>query len=187
MKTKFFLAIPAVCFLLACNSNSTSEKEKPADKKTEVQESNKGNGDNLISFKVNGEDVTSSGWAISRFDFGGGMSVNVTSNMHLEPRTINVNINGETPGTYPFKRGMGITKTRGIAYGSYSPDYMKQIGNHFTFEDGEFTITSIDTTAGLLNASFHGNAINMKGETVTITDGKVVNGNLKSRIGKMTN
>ena len=61
------------------------------------------------------------------------------------------------------------------------------MGNHFSFQDGDFTIVSIDTTAGLLNATFHGTAKNMKGETVTITDGKVINGKLKSTVGKMSN
>ena len=182
MKTKLSLAIITVCVLSACNSNSGSEKEKQTtEKKTEVQETPKSSGDNIISFKVDGAEVTSSSWALGRFDFGNGagVGVNITSNMHEEPRTININVDADKPGTYPFEHGLMVVKTPNVAYGSYKPDYMKQMMNSFSFQDGEFTIVSIDTTGGLFNATFHGTAKNQKGEMVTITDGKVINCKLR--------
>lgn len=188
MKTKFFLAILGISILFSCNSksDSNSEKEKPADKKTEVQSVSTNSGDNLITFMVNNEQVNSSGWNIGFFDFGDGRGkgLNVASNMHQNPKTLNININGNKPGTYPFQYGLDDIKTSGIAYGSYKPDYMNDITNSYSFRDGEFVIVSVDTTARLLNATFHGTAKNRKGETVTITNGQVINGRLNPGITK---
>jgi hypothetical protein len=181
--------LTGLVLLAACN-NAKQKTNKPdaTEKKSEQGTvAPTGSGDNIISFSVNGEQVNSSGWNISRFNFGSGAgtSINVTSNMHEEPKTINININSDKPGTYSLQSGMSTIKTPGVAYGSYKPDYMGDMGNTYSFKDGEFVIISIDTAAGVLNATFHGTAKNMKGESVTISDGKVINGKLKTGLTKM--
>jgi hypothetical protein len=186
MKSLRILAA-ALLLLAACNNKKpdaekkTGSENKPTDQESFFK--------NIITFKVDGESVTSSGWNISRFNFGSGAgtSLNVTSNMHEQPKTININVNGDKPGVYPFQLDLGTVKKAGIAYGSYNPDYMKEVGNHFSFKDGEFEIISIDTAAGLVNAKFHGTARNMKGQSVTITDGQVIDGKLKPGITQMGN
>jgi hypothetical protein len=176
----------AGAMLIACNN----EKKDSSNTSTETKKegtSPKSNGQNVISFSVDGKQVTSSGWTISRFDFGtgAGTSVNVTSNMHEEPRTINININGDTPGSYTIGSGVAAMKNHGMAYGSYYADYLKDMSSPYSFTEGEFVIVSIDTTAGLLNANFHGTATNAKGESIKITDGKVIDGKLKAGVTKL--
>jgi hypothetical protein len=187
---KTFAALFVVLLLAGCNNKKASDKESTTDKKESADNKlTSSSQHNVILFTVNGEKVTSSGWNISRFNFGNGAgnSVNLTSNMHEQPKTINININGDRPGVYPLQSGLGTLKTPGVAYGSYTPDYMNGIGNHFSFKDGEFEIISIDTVAGSLNAKFHGTAKNMKGESVTITDGQVIDGKLKTGVTQQIN
>ena len=93
--------------------------------------------------------------------------------------TINININGDTAGTYSLLHTAKSATTRGIAYGTYRPDYNKDMMNAFRFESGNMVIESIDKNKGILNARFSGRATNSKGEAVTITDGKVINGKIK--------
>jgi hypothetical protein len=133
---------------------------------------------NSVSFKINGKQVNSSGWNISRSIMTGMLVLNITSNMHEEPQTINININGDKPGTYSFLAQGGYNK-RGAAYGSYYPDYQQDMMSPYTFEEGTFVITSIDTTAGMVNAEFSGVLKNSRGETLNISDGKVNQGQLK--------
>ena len=46
--------------------------------------------------------------------------MNITSDMHKEKRTINVNLNGAKPGTYNFDdKGVIMEKS----HGSYHPDF----------------------------------------------------------------
>jgi hypothetical protein len=169
--------------LAACNN----DKKTSAGKK-ESKPDNTGQRSalrNTIFFTVDGKAVVSSGWNISRFDFGAGTSVNVTSNMQVEVKTVNININGQKPGVYPLQSGLNTVKTPGVAYGSYKADYQGDMSKAYSFKDGEVVIQSIDTVAGILNLSFHGTAKNSKGETVTITDGKVINGILRPGISKL--
>jgi hypothetical protein len=179
----------ACFFLFACNND-----KKSTEKTTENTSENKtgtstpgSNTDNIITFNVSGQPVSSTGWNINRFDFGAGAgtSLNVTSNMHEQPKTININVNGDVPGTYTLGAGTQSMKTHGMAYGSYAPDYLKDMSNTYSFQDGEFVIVSIDTTAGLLNATFHGTVKNTKGESLQVTDGKVINGRLKAGISRL--
>src|SRR4051812_39943003 len=57
---------------------------------------------NLITFKVAGTLVKTSGWNISEFvrDGAGALGLNITTNMHQDKRTILMNLNGVTPGAY---------------------------------------------------------------------------------------
>jgi len=136
--------------------------------------------DNTIRFKANGAPVKTSAWNIAPFTGTNGIAgINVSSNMHEDRRTVGFNINGNTAGVYPFKVGFRATGTKGIAYGSYHPDYLKVITENYRFVSGEFVITSIDSQKHLFNGSFHGTARNAKGQEIEITDGVVINGVLK--------
>ena len=143
----------------------------------------KGTIENLISYKVNGKLVTTTGWNISRFKLTSVSkeSLNVTTNMHDEKRTINLNISGTEPGEYAANSD-NISDHN--FYGSYFPDYLEDLRNSYTFQTGTFTITKIDTIKNILNASFSGTAKNIKGETIDITDGKIVNGRLTAGVTK---
>jgi len=111
-KLYFTIAMTGLVLLTACNNDKPKTSDAVTDKKNEQPVTNtnvnSSSGDNIISFSVNGEAVKSSGWAISRFDFGNGTGtcVNVTSNMHEQPKTINININGDKPGTYSLQSGL---------------------------------------------------------------------------------
>ena len=179
---KKLLLIPAfACSFIACNNDKkteTTETSKDTTSTTSTTSNTTSTGDNKIVFTVDGKLVETTGWNIGFFDLGSGKSINVTSNMNEEPRTVNFNINGDKPGTYPISSAINAQKP-GISYGNYRPDYNKDMTNVYSFESGEFVIQSIDLAGKLLNGTFHGVAKNGNGESVTITDGKVINGTLK--------
>lgn len=179
-KITFFISL--VFFITACNNSpeSAEKKENDVSQKEKAPVSGTTGDNNIITFKVNGELVKSSGWNIAYTNLIKGIQgINVTSNMHEEKRTINININGAIPGTYPFQKGTKAISTAGVAYGSYKPDYMKNMLEFYQFESGSFIITTIDSAAGVLNATFSGRAVNKQGESVEITEGKVIKGKLK--------
>jgi len=173
MKRNFFIQLLGVfiCFLYlhAC-SNSSAEDTIPAPAKE------KGN---YISFKVNGQKVETSGWNISRFDVDGKIAINVTTNMHLDKRTVAFNLRGDHTGKYSLDE---FVKGDGTAYGSYRPDY-SALMEAFSFKEGQIDITGIDTTKGLLNATFHGIA-EEGDQRFIITDGKIQNGKLSKGVTK---
>jgi hypothetical protein len=176
---KHLVILFSLGLLVACNNEkkgNNNDVKNEANTKPGKSES----GDNRILFTVDGEEVKTTGWNIGYFDMGTGKGkqINITSNMHDDPRTIMLNVNGDTPGTYTISTGMDAMKP-GVAYGSYRPDYSKDMQNVYSFESGELVIVSIDPAAHTLNAKFHGVAKNTNGESVTITNGKIINGNLK--------
>jgi hypothetical protein len=184
MKIPILLLSILIALMLSCNNEGKSSSAPGlADKKTDtakttVADTKPGNG--IISFKVNGSLVKTSAWNISFFSGMTGISgINITSNMHEDTRNINININGDTIGTYSLAHSAKSTTTRGLAYGSYRPDYLKDMMNSFHFESGALIIESIDKSKGIINASFSGKAKNNKGEEVEITEGKVINGKIK--------
>ena len=101
--------------------------------------------------------------------------MNITTDMHKEKRTINVNLNGAKPGTYNFDN-TGVIMEK--SHGSYRADYNDPSGS-FSFVSGSFIITVVDTAQHIVNGTFSVTAKNAKGETVNITDGKIINGALK--------
>jgi hypothetical protein len=137
-------------------------------------------GTNIITFKVNGEAVKTTGWNIARFESGDKVQLNITSNMHIDKRTINVNLAGDKIGIYKLTKGGSLA---GSSYGSYAPDY-EDLLTRYRFEEGEFDITKIDTVKGILNGTFKGVARNQQGKSFEITDGKIINGELKHGIQK---
>lgn len=142
-------------------------------------------GDNKITFKVNDETVSSEGWVVQRFLWDEKTPapwLNITSNMHKDKRTINVNLNGASPGTYSFS-GTGGMMTN--SHGAYFPDFFKPLEN-YSFESGEFIISEIDTVKNVLNGSFSGIAKNADGKSVTIVDGKLINVKLKPGVTNLT-
>ena len=180
MKKKIGSAVCAcIVFAMACNNEKQKTNEPAATIKKKETQGNS-TAENIISFNVNKEAVVSFGWNISRFDFGNkvGTSLNLTSGTAQQTKIIILNINGDKPGKYILESGLKSTTTPGVAYGSYSLDNLNDASNKFTFISGEFKIVSIDTTAGLLNATFLGTAKNTKGDHVDIKDGKVINGKM---------
>jgi len=127
---------------------------------------------NSISFKVNGQQVKTSGWNISRFKTGESLHVNITSNMHEDKRTVAFNLQGCQPGNYTLDEARG----EGTAYGSYKPDYT-DFSEAYIFKHGEINISSLDTVHGILNATFHGTAEH-GGRSIVITDGLIQDGKI---------
>jgi len=171
---KISLFCVVALFAINCNNNKTVSTES-SDKKPDSSTSSAG--ENVISFKVEGDEVTTSGWNISRFTWSNQSAVwmNITSDMHQEKRTINVNLNGAKPGTYTFDdKGVIMEKS----HGSYHPDFSRPL-NSYSFVSGSFVITEVDTVHHIVNGTFSVTAKNTKGETVKITDGKIIKGALK--------
>jgi len=158
----------------SCNNSSAKEPntEEVASRET---------ADNIIRYKVNGEPVTTSGWNISRFILTNESkeSLNITTNMHDERRTLNINISGTEVGEYVVKTD---NKSERNFYGSYFPDYLNDLSNSYSFETGSFVIIRIDTTKNILEASFSGTVKNQKGETFSISDGKIIKGKLNATV-----
>lgn len=103
------------------------------------------------------------------------LTTNITSSMHVDKRTVNININAVSPGTYNFVSGTG---TQNTAYGFYFPDYFDFGGDAFAFNSGSFVVTEIDTIAKTFSGTFSGTAIETDGRTVSITEGRVTNASL---------
>jgi len=163
--------------VVSCNSNNTASTGNSEKNSADASSSTD---NNSISFKVNGDEVKTSGWNISLFRWSNQPAVwmNITSDMHKEKRTINVNLNGAKPGTYSFDdKGVIMEKS----HGSYHPDFTETL-NAYSFVSGSFVITDVDTMHHVLNGTFSGTVKNTKGETLNITDGKIVNGALKPGI-----
>jgi len=167
--------------IISCSAGSATENDNnnPSTSKNETKKNAEGN---LIEFKVNGQLVKTSGWNISRFtmgDISSGIWMNITTNMHDEKRAINVNLSGAFPGEY-FLGGDDNLKPQ--SYGSFFPDYAGDMSNSFSFTKGAFTISKIDTENGIVNGSFWGTVKNLKGETLELTEGKIINGRLQHGI-----
>ena len=163
--------------VVSCNNNNTASTGNSEKNSADASSSTD---KNFISFKVNGDEVKTGGWNISLFRWSNQPAVwmNITSDMHKEKRTINVNLNGAKPGTYSFDdKGVIMEKS----HGSYHPDFSEPI-NSYSFVSGSFVITDVDTVHQILNGTFSGTVKNTKGETLNITDGKIVNGALKPGI-----
>jgi len=170
--------------ILSCNQG----KEKPAGPGTEVSNTNKPGGkssdDITISFKADADAVSTDGWIVQRFlwdDKTPAPWLNITSNMHKDKRTINVNLNGTSPGSYSLS-GSGMMKN---SHGSYFPDFSNPMEN-FSFENGEFVISSIDTVRNMLSGTFSGVARNSEGKSISITDGKLINVKLKPGVTNLS-
>jgi hypothetical protein len=175
MKKIFFFCVILVV-ATTCSNDKTGKAENPGAEPGNASSNRK----NVISFKVNNEEVVTSGWNIGRFRWSNEAAVwmNITSDMHKEKRTINVNLNGEKQGTYTFDdKGVIMEKS----HGSYHPDFSHPLES-YSFVSGSFVISDVDTVHNILNGTFSGTAKNSKGETVNITDGKIVNGALKPGI-----
>jgi Family of unknown function (DUF6252) len=174
MKT-ILLSIIAVV-TMTCNNDKSSDAET-SEKKSGKSSST---GENVISFKVNGDRVTTNGWNLRRFTWSNQTDVwmNITSDMHKDKRTINVNLNGAKPGTYNFDdEGVIMDKS----HGSYHSDFSDPSGS-YSFVSGSFIITDVDTVHQIVNGTFSVTARNAKGETINITDGKIIKGALKPGI-----
>ena len=64
------------------------------------------------------------------------------------------------------------------SHGSYHPDY-NDPSNSYSIVGGSFIITDVDTVHHIVNGTFSLTAKNPKGETLNITDGKIIKGTLK--------
>src|SRR5215217_7788757 len=99
---KNYIILVTAIVLSACGSNSNESAHVfPAKEAGET---------NLISFKVNGETVSTSGWNISRLTWKDGDKqwLNITTNMHEDKRTIMANLDGAVPGTYVLAEDGGF-------------------------------------------------------------------------------
>jgi len=168
------IAILASVIIIAgsCQSSSSAKADE-----IPVPVTDKSEGENLISFKVNGKLVNTSGWTISRFSFQSEplqLWLNITSNMKQEPRTLNFNLNGSVPGKY----SLGGSAMKKQSHASYYPNYLEDLSRSFSFSSGEFTLTQVDTVKHLVNGYFSGIVKNLNGEQLEITDGKLINGAL---------
>lgn len=168
MRTHFIFHLFLLLILIGLlNSCSSKQKISAADRQGDISI------ENLITFKVNGKEIKTHGWNISRF-MGNGINLNITSDMHEDKRTLMLNLNGWTPGKYSLQNS--FTSDTHSGYGHYKPDY-SDLMNAYSFQDGFFQIENIDTVKGLLNASFYG-TVKQNAEVLTITEGRIVNGKL---------
>jgi hypothetical protein len=173
MKKISFLCIIAL-IAVNCNNNKTGNAESSEKKSAGASSSTD---KNVISFKVNGDEVTTTGWNIRLFKWSNQPDVwmNITTDMHKEKRTINVNLNGAKPGTYNFDDA-GVIMEK--SHGSYRSDY-NDLSGSYSIVSGSFVLTDVDTLHHIVNGTFSVTAKNAKGEILNITDGKIINGALK--------
>jgi len=197
-KTNFKSLLFFILVLAACNNNKEVSPEKKEINVTDSTKNSTSAAENLISFKVNKQLIVSPIFSIIRLNFGAGTSMSLSALMtdtNQHTKSITFNINGAEPAHYLLQSKVKTTTTKGVAYGTYSPgnispfeissDSRKRIADQFNFVKGEFAITSIDTISGLLNATFYGTVKNQQGDSLTISDGNVINGKLNPGITKL--
>jgi hypothetical protein len=168
---KYFVILSAAFLLVRCGSNEQPELRIASSAETKA---------NVISFKVNGKLVTTSGWNISRLTWKNGEKewLNITSNMHQDKRTIMANLDGAVAGTYSFAEGGGMK----ASHGDYKPDYTGDMMRSYSFISGSFVITEVDTVHNKINGSFSGRVKNNQGDILEITEGRLVNLDLRPTV-----
>ena len=115
MRTHFIFHLFLLLILIGLfTSCSSKQKISAADRQGDISI------ENLITFKVNGKEIKTHGWNISRF-MGNGINLNITSDMHEDKRTLMLNLNGWTPGKYSLQNS--FTSDTHSGYGHYKPDY----------------------------------------------------------------
>jgi hypothetical protein len=166
------LVVVGLCFIFdGCNNSSPKEEKKNTQATVETKSAN-ADGENIINFTVNNQNVSSTGHSISRFMMKGKIGLNITSSMYKDGRTVNINVAGASIGRYPMSGGTVGT------IGVYFPNYLKEMSNTYIFQSGEVNITLIDTVNNIVNAEFSGRVRNSNKEELEIKDGKVINGKL---------
>lgn len=134
--------------------------------------------DSFVRFKVNGVLVETSAWNAS---YGNLVSTfltcNITSNMHQNEKTVNINVNAIQPNEYEFALGSGATQPN-KAYGGYYPKYSNTF-DYYSFKNGKFSITEIDTVGKIYAGKFYGTVVNDSGVELQITEGEFRSTNLK--------
>jgi hypothetical protein len=177
MKTpiELLIKVSVIAFVVAACNNDLEDNSTPVAANNSNDAKN-----NVITFKVNGETVKTTGWNIARFEASNKVQLNITSNMHIDKRTISVNLSGDKAGIYRLTDGGSFA---GFSYGSYAPDYGDLL-TRYSFDEGKFNITEIDTVKGIVNGTFEGVVRNLQGNSFKITDGKIINGELKPGIQK---
>ena len=175
------LCLFLICLYISCGQNDKGSADKKQDTST-VSAS----GDNAISFKADGETVHSGGWIVMRFVWGDTNTsqwINITSNMHTDKRTINVNLSGATPGKYVIDESKPMMSN---SHGAYFPDFSKTMES-YSWASGEFNLTEVDTVKGVLSGTFSGITKNAEGKTITITDGVLKNVKMKPGVTNLSN
>lgn len=168
---KTILSIIAATFILsACNNSDAQDIGNDTGSKT--------GGNNIISFKADGNEIKTSAFNLTLFKLKktGQLQLGISSNMHEDARTLNANIGGIAAGTYLFKQDNAFT------YGNYYPDFKKDPRNSYSFVSGSFVITELDTVKHIVNAQFSGTVKNSNGQEIKISEGKIENGKLNSKI-----
>jgi hypothetical protein len=159
MIKNIFIFFTLVTLLVACKKD-----------KDDSNNNNTSNTNNFVRFKVNGVLVETIVWNASYGNIVGSfLTCNLTSNMHQNEKTININVNAITAGEYEFAAGAGTTPNK--AYGLYYPKYTDYF-NTYSFNSGKFTITQIDTVQKIFAGKFYGTVANDSGAELQITDGE---------------
>lgn len=177
----FFVAAISSVVLAVGSCASSKSRDASADGLTTTGEANAAQSNNAITFKADGVEVRTTGHNIARTKMGGKLFLNITTSMHTDERTINVNLAGIAPGKYPLvENGTGLQLSGGLYFPKYSTP-----GDSYTFTSGSFDITQVDTIANILEGTFSGTARNAEGKTVSITDGRITAGSLVPGIADM--
>lgn len=167
--------VPSLAIFVALASCGTASPDKPGEVAKPAGSTTEATTGNRITFKVDGTPVNTTGHNIALSKMGGIVLLNITTSMHTDPRTINVNLAGTTAGKYELMEGgAGMDGKSG---GLYFPDYNNP-GEAYTIIGGTFDLSRVDTTAGILEGTFSATACSGDGKTVSITDGQITDGAL---------
>jgi len=175
MRTGFIFLI-ATMLMISCGQN-----DKPTTDKKESSSGTTSSAINTITFKVNGDPVSTEGWVVQRFvwdDKTPHAWINITSNMHKDKRTINVNLAGVAPGNYGFSENSSFMTE---SHGSFFPDFSKPLQS-YQFTGGEFHIIVVDTLKGFVSGTFSGTVKDANGKELAISDGKLTKLKLKAGV-----
>ncbi|GEM_PF-1082742 len=184
MQKLIFYGIASVILISCGGSEDNQDGQKSAPAAAQPKTEKPAQGEVNITFTADGQTVNTAGWLVQRFLWNENTAVpwlNIVSNMHMDKRTINVNLNGSVPGTYNLQESGMLTNSHGM----YTPDYNK-IMDSYSFTSGSFIITEVDTIRGVISGTFSGTAKNSEDKIIEITDGQLKNVKLKSGVTNLT-
>lgn len=175
MKKVFSLLLVAALYSCsACNkdSNNSNNNGSNPDDNTAINGCG-GSWDvakGRITFKVNGTQVNSINHTCSWSDAIGFPIINITSSMHKDGRTVNLNVGGWSTGNRVMTSKAVVNNSE--AQGVYAPHYCDY--EMAIFQSGAVNITRFDTTARIVEGTFSGIA-EKDGTKYEITDGRIIN------------
>jgi hypothetical protein len=169
------LLLTVTAIILSCNNNSADTDKNTSTKETteeKLKTTSSADGDNTISFYLNGdEDLVSTKADVMLNEINGKRTLTISNTSTDSKKHLVIDVNESVVG----RQGFDEQGKYGHPKATYMPDLL-QADNTYTFNMGDLEITAIDLkNGGTISGTFSGSAKNNKGELISISKGKITN------------